>query len=214
MPRQRETLETYLCTILGAKKDRRKFQILVIFISNRKTAVRVTLPIHCTAQCNAFGTDAERERFAYKSWDIILYRKKQGITQIHPTSRISKQDQRHYKCDLFINRTYGVEAQPSPKAKTWRIAKAISTSPFRYLLTRRRVSKPYNIPPCMLRGVRRAFGVPAGANMKCPTSPAYKEVELYICNPCVQEALTIIAHTASRSAPIKRDYNPHYPQAN
>ena len=49
--------------------------------------------------------------------------------------------------------------------------------------------------------------------MICATSPVYEEVELY-AQVVHSRVLTVIAHVASRSAPIKRDYELQYPLAN
>lgn len=58
--------------------------------------------------------------------------------------------------------------------KTCKTAKAMRVSPKKPSYQRiYRCEKTPNWPPCLLRCVRSSFFVPAGAKVKCPTSPAF-----------------------------------------
>lgn len=85
-----ETLVTHRWAILGAKKERRKFQILIKFLLvSDKTERRgkVTNSLHCPKQCFWGGRGAGMIRLkSIKHYDTPL--KRTAFTQIDPSRRM------------------------------------------------------------------------------------------------------------------------------
>lgn len=70
--------------------------------------------------------------------------------------------------------THGVGPQNMENEKTCSTAKAISVSPSIIVSQSSQAPKTIcDLPPRLLRGVSWSVGVPEGANVKCPTRPAW-----------------------------------------